>query len=239
MTSTLLEQGREHIFYATFVARDSSEAVLDGLPTVKIISFFNNVKDTILPETEMALVEDTTYAYRYYFGKTQIGDYVAIYKASYTDGTDLTFEEPLTICSKDFFQRIKGAGITKTKIITKDDKSYKDLIEEVKSIKSVVDDISSKDISGLLPIANIEAIGVNQEKHEKLLFDVINSVSLSQNLIQENISKKFSESESKYVTKDMINELQKQLESIQNNIDKLFLKTLSDEELEELANGQS
>jgi hypothetical protein len=120
MATALVEQGRAHVFYATFLNIDGSEATVAGTPTIEVRV---NLKGSIkidMASTPMVSVNGSTYSYIYPISSAKMQtDYTAIYRATYADGTHVVFNEPFTVASPDFFSGVKGSGLFQKTIIEK------------------------------------------------------------------------------------------------------------------------
>ena len=152
MTTTLVEQGRPHTFYATFVKIDGSEATLVGTPTIEVRVRSGGVTSVDMTAQAMTSINGSTYSYLYTItsAKKQV-DYVAIYRATYSDGTNVVYNEPFTVASPDFFSGVKGSGLFQKTIIEKTGEQTK-VIQDVKmaveeriaELRSIVEEIKNK-----------------------------------------------------------------------------------------------
>ena len=128
----LVERGKSIVFYATFKNQDGSEATLTGTPTIEVYRMVNNVKKQEISATQMTQVDGSTYSYEYSVPAAKaLGDYVAKYRATYSDPTDVVGEEEFRIIAKGALDTQKGAGLNSRQIILSNKNLEKKILDDI------------------------------------------------------------------------------------------------------------
>jgi len=239
---SLVERGRTHSFFVSFLNRDGSEATISGTPTIEIYENHNGTITTKLSATNLSVAEGSTYTYNWSIPTAfKLADYVVKYRATYDDSTLVVTSEDITVVTADMMQAQKGAGLFKRDIQQATQKSKDDITAELKELRKYMGTLSipniiqtespdnSTELTELLNKVRImqDSMGVIAEKYElgeekeqlALLGESMNS--LGERLTNYNEDNSFQLA---ILKEDVIHTL--------NKLEDIRIKNMSDEELE-------
>ena len=141
--SKIVERGKQEAYFMHFDDRQGENASISGTPTIEIYSADASGVVIYLPASGMTQLNETTYYYRYAFGNnTPLGQYIAKYRATYTDGTSVVATEDFTVVDRKFLKGSRGGGMlsVRSDSVDIDLKPVLDRIDEVASIVSSIAD---------------------------------------------------------------------------------------------------
>jgi len=173
--------------YVNFINQDGSSATISGVPTVGVGREQAGSINWSFSGVGMSQIYDSRYGYEYHIpARTKETDYLVVYEAEYTDGTNVVGTETMRVVDRKFFE-FRGGGFSRP--FPKDTWKPKEKDELIRVVKDLLK--ISKEL--VLPIDNSEIFSNLNKMDDKIdvLKNSLDSLDIFEEVkpILENINK--------------------------------------------------